>query len=156
MLVPTSLLDENSTTDHLLAGGINVDDTKEEVVVVRRDAIISALIVIPSTLLKDITSTYGDNVSFTTPLLTPAHGDKHEVLVHLSKDQTLLCISLFNGGDLIFAELFEIMSTTDILYWLTRLGSSYDLNTYTIFVDGANAETPKLLKNYYKNIVICE
>ncbi len=156
MLVPTSLLDENSATEHLLAAGINLNEPIEESVVVRYDDITSAIIVMPTSLMSEIRGVYGGRVKFTTPLLIPARTLGHEVQIRLSEDRGLLTLSLFNGGDRLFAEVFEVNGIADILYWLTRLSEGYDLTDYTIYIDGWGRELQKLLKNYYKSVVICE
>ncbi len=156
MLLPTPLLENCSAEEHLLSAGIDFQSNIEEVIAVEHDNITTALIVIPISLLNDVHIRFGKNVYFTTPLLAPAIKRDKELRLHLSTDQTLLCINLFNGGERLFAELFEIKNSCDVLYWLTRIGEGYDLSNYTIYIDGGDKELYKLLKKYYKSIELCE
>ncbi|MFR9592037.1 MAG: hypothetical protein SNG27_06520 [Rikenellaceae bacterium] len=154
MLVPTSLLDDVNTIDHLQSAGIAMDVTTEDAIIVKDDTITSAIIVLPKSLHELIYNTYGGGGKYTTPLLAKAPSAGHDILVHLSSDQTLLCINVFNGRDRIFAELFEIGNITDVLYWISRLGEGFDLSTYDIYVDRGDKELEKLLKNFTKALII--
>ncbi|MFI3303026.1 MAG: hypothetical protein SNH35_00495 [Rikenellaceae bacterium] len=156
MLIPTPLFDEVTPKEHLLSGGISFEADKEDVVVVKHDKLTTALIVVPISLLSEIEKLYGSNVRFSTPLLNSAFGRGHEVCLHLSPDNTLLCINLYNGGDRVFSELFEVKTSADVLYWLSRIGEGYDLDDYTLYIEGGGKELLKLLNRYYKNVIPCE
>ncbi|MFR9603854.1 MAG: hypothetical protein SNG02_08335 [Rikenellaceae bacterium] len=155
MLVPTSLLsEEQSVEDHLRAAGINLNPHSEQSVVIRQDDVTSAIVVVATDLLAQINGVYRGQKSFTTPLLTPARGRGHELQISLSEDSSLLTLLLFNGGDRLFAELFEVKGIADVLYWTARVGEGYDLTTYTIYITGGGRDLEKLLKNYYRGVII--
>ncbi len=156
MLIPTYLLEELSPVEHLRSGGIGVDVGSEGVIVVQHNTSVTALIVLPTSLLSQIDKAYGNRAKFTTPLLLPSIGRSHEVLLHLSDDEGLLTMNIYNGGDLIFAEIFEVKSREDVLYWLTRVGEGYDLSTYIIYTNSHDKDLERLLKRYYKQIEVCE
>ncbi len=156
MLLPTVLINEATPEEHLLSSGIAIDPSAEDTIIITSDKTTSAIITIPKSLRKMVYNTYGGGANYTTPLLSKSPSAGHDLLVHLSPDQTLLCLNLFNGKDLIFAELFEVKNYTDVLYWISRIGEGYDLSTYTIYIDGAKNELEKLLKKFYKKVKRCE
>ncbi|MFI3282819.1 MAG: hypothetical protein SNG10_04740 [Rikenellaceae bacterium] len=156
MLLPTILLDENTLEGHLLSGGIALSPLVERAVSLRGDDQTTAIIVLPISLAEKIDRELGDRAEITTPLLAPAPTHGHDLRVHLSQDMTLLCLNLYNGGDRVFAELFDIKGCADVLYWISRIGEGYDLSTYNIFINSNNRELEKLLKRYYKKVTICE
>ncbi len=156
MLVPTFLIADATPEEHLLSAGIYTDKSQEVSITIKHDEVTSAIIAIPRSLHDTIYNTYGGGAQYTTPLLSKSPSAGHDLIVHLSADNGLLCLNMFNGRDRLFAELFEIGSITDVLYWISRLGEGYDLSTYTIYLDGGGKELEKLLNKYYKSVKICE
>ncbi len=159
MLVPTELLEHRSLEGHLLAAGIAVDPQSEEVEIINYDHDITALIVVPTTLLAQIAETYGNRAHLSTPLLAPSPARGNTLLVHLSEDCGVLTLTLHGGSKLLFAELFEIGSITDVLYWIIQLDAEYNLNRYIIYVEGGDKggckvrETKDLLSKYFNRIM---
>ncbi len=157
MLLPTPLLEQRSLEGHLLTAGIAVDPYTEEVEIINYDENITALIALPTTLLAQITETYGSRAELWTPLLASAPARGNTLLVHLSEDCTLLTLTLYGATNLLFAEIFEIGGIADILYWISQLDGCYNLTRHTIYVDGGGKsgvkEAKRLLERHFNRVL---
>ncbi len=157
MLVPTTILEERSFEEYLHLGGISMDSSTHRAVNLGQSGAMTAIAALPIGLIERIGSTYGDSVTLTSPLLAQSPARGSALRVHLSPEATLLTLNLFNGAELLFAEMFEVKTNEDILYWIALLGEAYDLNVYTIYIDGMWVENvERLIRRYYKKVVLCE
>ena len=112
---------------------------------------IVAVMAISKSCYEAMHETHPAGVICTSPLL-PGSEAADGVSLHLEDD--LLYIHIYNGG-LIFAEVVECLSDTDILYYLAAIDEAYNIYNMNARAKGDTARIKRVCKRVFKEL-ICE
>lgn len=153
MLVPKPLYDSTTEAELLAAAGL-APLSSECVVSARTESGITALMAIDKAQLADLKAKYGEELSFTTPLLTAPNVT--EPTVWLVECGDLIYIKVYSLA-LQLAEVVRIASEEELELLLHRLTSAEDLSRHTLRVTQRtqNKQRRKIYRNYFKQVV-CE
>ena len=148
-LVPVEFFDMAHAADYLADVGLATSG--DEVVVTSRpvDGVVAVMAVAGRTL-ADLQS-IATEVVFTSPLLAEQRVEQGSVL---SLEDDLLYVSVYGDG-LRFAEVMEIKSDADILYYLTVIDEVYAIFNMSAHAKGDAARLQRLCKQIFNNL-ICE
>ena len=153
MLVPKPLYDPTAEAELLAAAGL-APLSSECVVSARTESGITALMAIDKTRLADLKAQYGEELSFTTPLLTAPNVTEPTVWVVDCGD--LIYIKVYSLA-LQLAEVVRIASVEELELLLHRLTSAADLSHHTLRLvqRTPNKHRRKIYRNYFK-LLVCE
>ena len=112
---------------------------------------IVAVMAISKSCYEAIHEIHPAGVICTSPLL-PGSEVADGVSLHLEDD--LLYIHIYNGG-LLFAEVVECLSDTDILYYLAAIDEAYNIYNMNARAKGDTARIKRVCKRVFKEL-ICE
>lgn len=112
---------------------------------------IVAVMAISKSCYEAMHETHPAGVICTSPLL-PGSEAADGVSLHLEDD--LLYIHIYNGG-LLFAEVVECLSDTDILYYLAAIDEAYNIYNMNARAKGDTARIKRVCKRVFKEL-ICE
>ncbi len=148
-LVPAEFFDIAHAADYLADVGLAAS-LDEVVVTSKPENGVVAVMAIAGRTLADLQSV-ATEVVFTSPLLAEQRVEQGSVL---SLEDDLLYVSVYGDG-LRFAEVMEIKSDADILYYLTVIDEVYAIFNMSAHAKGDAARLQRLCKQIFKNL-ICE
>ena len=148
-LVPTEFFDMTHAADYLADVGLAA--SMDEAVVASKpvDGVV-AVMAIAERCLAEVQSVAAE-MAFTSPLL---YGQSVEQGSILNLEDDLLYVRVYGDG-LRFAEVMEIKSDADILYYLTVINEVYAIFNMSAHAKGDVARLQRLCKQIFKNL-ICE
>ena len=148
-LVPAEFFDMTHAADYLADVGLAA--SMDEAVVASKpvDGVV-AVMAIAERCLAEVQSV-ATEVVFTSPLL---YGQSVEQGSILNLEDDLLYVRVYGDG-LRFAEVMEIKSDADILYYLTVIDEVYAIFNMSAHAKGDTARLQRLCKQIFKNL-ICE
>lgn len=148
-VVPVEYFDSHNAEGMLRATGVIVDG--DEVVVHSQHDTMVAIMAMSRACYDMLTKEYGEQITFTTPLLTspmPEHGS----VIHLGTNA--IYVRVANDG-LRLIEAMEVASDADILYMFESINKVYNIYNMYARAEGDTQRLMKLCKRSFKNIV-CE
>lgn len=149
-LVPAEFFEKAHAAAYLADVGI-APSMSECAVYSRPSNGIVAVMAISKSCYEAMHETHPAGVICTSPLL-PGSEAADGVSLHLEDD--LLYIHIYNGG-LLFAEVVECLSDTDILYYLAAIDEAYDIYNMNARAKGDTARIKRVCKRVFKEL-ICE
>ena len=110
-----------------------------------------AVIAVDKNAYEQLSARFGDRLYFTSPLLSTEHAEQMAMTIEVA--QNVYYIRLYNNG-LQVAEALELYTAEELLYYVANILDITAVKIPYIYIKGAEKDTVKLLKKYYK--VICE
>ncbi|MDR2886361.1 MAG: DUF3822 family protein [Rikenellaceae bacterium] len=130
----------------------NISYRSDEAVVISPSFGIRAIMIAPRDLVEFLNNQWEGRVSYTSPILESIYRKKRGTLeVNLTRRFAYFTVI---EDKLDYAEVFPYEGVPDLLYYLKRLETSYNLQNCTILVMGHQASAViKKLAGYYRSVI---
>lgn len=153
MLVPAALFNKDAAAEMLAANGMAPLPDETVVTNTTDNRQLAALMAIPWEALDLLSDKLGNEIRFTTPLLTPLCTT--EPSMWIEHTASLLYIKVYDAK-LQLCEVVAAQNETDIEYFFELLDREFPTRRYTLFLHGSGTARLKgLLSKRFKK-TICE
>ena len=153
MLVPRALYAKDAAAELMAANGMapRVDETIVTNTTANQQLV--ALMAIPWEALDLLSDKLGNDIRFTTPLLTPLCAT--EPTMWIEHTAALLYIKVYDAK-MQLAEVVPAETATDVEYFFETLNQLFPTKGYTLYIHGSNAKDLKRLLSKRFKKTICE
>ncbi len=152
VLAPKSCVDSDGVKAVMSSCGVELRPDESVITIVRDQNV--ALIALSNQQREQIIETFGEDAPFTSPILRTPIIERSHVIIYYA--QGLTYINIYNTSSMLFAEVFLTPTSSDVIYWLSRIGEAVPLNDYKIYLSSDDKQLHRVVSRYYKDVELCE